>query len=182
MKDINQLLYRIVNKEDETAFKELYYIYYDRLFRFAMHILRNEMESEEVVSDVFFNVWQNKKQLLSIEDMDAWLYKAVKNKSLHYIEKNERRLRQEDLSFAVDYLSDNETPENRMMEDELRQILMEAIESLPEKCRIIFKLAFEDELKYKQISAILSLSVRTVDAQIAIAKTKIKAAIREYYK
>ncbi|MDR3265986.1 MAG: RNA polymerase sigma-70 factor [Tannerella sp.] len=181
MKNINQLLYRIINNEDEMAFKELYYIYYDRLFKFAMHILRNEMESEEVVSDVFFNVWQNKKQLLSIEDMDAWLYKAVKNKSLHYIEKNERQLRQEDLSFAVDYLSDNETPESRMMDDELRLALTEAVESLPEKCRIIFKLAFEDGLKHKQISEILSLSVRTIDAQIVIAKTKIKAAIRKYY-
>jgi RNA polymerase sigma-70 factor (ECF subfamily) len=180
MKDINQLLYRIINNEDEMAFKELYYIYYDRLFKFALHILRNEMESEEVVSDIFFNIWQNKKQLLFIKDMDAYLYKAVKNKSLNYIAKNGKR-QQEDLSFAVDYFSDNETPESQMMNDELRQVLTEAVESLPEKCRIIFKLAFEDELKYKQRSEILSLSVRTIDAQIVIAKTKIKAAIRKHY-
>ncbi|MDR1523910.1 MAG: RNA polymerase sigma-70 factor [Tannerella sp.] len=180
MKDIHQLIYRI-NENDENAFRELYSVYYDRLFRFAIHILRDEMECEEAVSDVFFNVWQNRKQLLSIEDMDAYLYKAVKNKCLHYTEKNKKQLRREELSFVVEYLPDNETPESRIIDDEIRRELTEAVESLPEKCRIIFKLAFEDNLKYKQISEILSLSVRTIDAQIAIAKTKIKATIRKYY-
>jgi RNA polymerase sigma-70 factor (ECF subfamily) len=181
MNEMDHIIRCVTDKDDEKAFKELYYIYYDRLFRFAMHILRNEMECEEAVSDVFFNLWKNRKRLLSVDDMDAYLYRAVKNKCLHYKEKNEKHLRSEELSFTVEYVPDSETPESRMIGDELSQQLTEAIESLPEKCRIIFKLAFEDDLKYKQISEILSLSVRTVDAQIAIAKNKIKTAIRKYY-
>jgi RNA polymerase sigma-70 factor (ECF subfamily) len=74
----SNLTARIANEADERAFKEFYYLYYDRLFKFAIHILRNGMDSEEAVSDVFFNIWQNRKHLLSVEDMDAYLYRAVK--------------------------------------------------------------------------------------------------------
>jgi RNA polymerase sigma-70 factor (ECF subfamily) len=139
------------------------------------------MTCEEIVSDVFFNIWQNRQQLPFINDLDAYLYKAAKNKALHYIEKAERELDREDLSFALEYTADNETPESRIIDEELSRILTEAIESLPEKCRLIFKLVREDELKYKQIAEILSISVRTIDAQMAIAKAKIEAAIKKFY-
>jgi RNA polymerase sigma-70 factor (ECF subfamily) len=140
------------------------------------------MESEEAVSDVFFNIWQNRKQMLAIEDMDAYLYKAIKNKCLNYIEKNEHQLQCEELSFVVESVADNETPESCTIDNELNQAMTEAIKSLPERCRIIFKLVHEDGLKYKQISKILSISVRTIDAQMTIAKEKIKKAIVEYYR
>jgi RNA polymerase sigma-70 factor (ECF subfamily) len=181
MNNINDLLYRIATEDDEIAFRKLYYMYYDRLFKFVMHIIRNEMSCEEIVSDVFFNIWQNRQQLPFINDLDAYLYKASKNKALHYIEKVDRELDREDLSVVLEYVPDDETPESRIIDDELSRVLTEAIESLPEKCRVIFKLVKEDELKYKQIAEILSISVRTIDAQMAIAKTKIEAAVRKYY-
>jgi RNA polymerase sigma-70 factor (ECF subfamily) len=181
MDNINNLLYRIATADDEIAFRKLYYLYYDRLFKFVMHFIRNEMSCEEIISDVFFNIWQKRQQLPYINDLDAYLYKASKNKALHYIEKANREIEQEDLSFALEYIADDETPESRIIDDELSRILTEAVESLPEKCRMIFKLVREDELKYKQISEILSISVRTIDAQMAIAKTKIEAVIKKYY-
>jgi RNA polymerase sigma-70 factor (ECF subfamily) len=182
MNNINSLIYRIATASDETAFRKLYGMYYDRLFGFVMHIIKNEMCCEEIISDVFFNIWQNREQLPYINDLDAYLYKASRNKALHYIEKRDREFEQEDLSFALEYKSDEETPESRIIDEELSRILIEAIESLPEKCRIIFKLVREDGLRYKQISEILSISVRTIDAQMAIAKTKLEAAIKKYNK
>ena len=173
-------LLNLVAEGNESAFEKLYHIYYDRLFRFAMHIVKNEMCSEEVVSDVLLNIWKKKEKLPSITDLDAYLFRSVKNKALHYIDKENRRPQCEELSVTIEYIPDDSDPENMMIHDELNQILTDAVESLPEQCRIIFKLAREDELPYKKISKILGISVKTVDAQMRIAKQKIEKAINKY--
>ena len=170
----------LVAEGDEGAFKKLYYMYYDRLFRFAMHLIKNEALSQEIVSDVFFNVWQNRKKLPSIADLDAYLYKSVKNKSLHYIDKEKRRPKCEELSVSIEYVPDDANPENMMIYNELNKILTDAVESLPEKCRTIFKLAREDGLEYKKISEILGISVKTIDAQMRIAKQKIEQTLKAW--
>jgi RNA polymerase sigma-70 factor (ECF subfamily) len=66
--------------------------------------------------------------------------------------------------------------------EELNNVLSKAIESLPDKCRIIFKMVREDNMKYKQIADILGISVRTIDAQMAIAIKKIKPILTKYLK
>ena len=180
MNSVNVGLLNLVAEGNESAFEKLYHIYYDRLFRFAMHIVKNEMCSEEVVSDVLLNIWRKREKLPSITDLDAYLFRSVKNKALHYIDKENRRPKSEELSVTIEYMPDDSDPEKLMINDELNKILTDAIESLPEKCRIIFKLAREDEFKYKKISKILGISVKTIDAQMRIAKQKIEEALKKY--
>lgn len=170
----------IENHGDERAFGELYKLYYDRLFRFAMHLVRREEWSEEIVSDLFFHLWQNRHGLTRIEDFDAYLFRAVKNGALNYLDREKRDLECDELSVTVEYIPDDDNPEQILLQEELNRVVQNAVESLPEKCRIIFKLAREDGFKYKQIAGILELSVRTVDAQMAIAVRKIKEAVRKY--
>ncbi len=176
------LLYCIATQGDEIAFRKLYYMYFDRMFRFAMHLVKSEEWSEEVVSDVFFNIWQSRQQLLEIEYFEAYLYTAIKNKSLHYIDKIKRRPKTDELSVTIEYIPDTDDPENAVINKELSQVLQMAVESLPERCRIIFKLVREDGLKYKQIAEILGISVKTIDTQMAIATRKIETIIKKYYK
>jgi RNA polymerase sigma-70 factor (ECF subfamily) len=175
----NKLLISLA-EDDESAFEKLYYMYYDRLFRFAIHIVKNEMSGEEVVSDVFFNIWQNRKKLPSIADLDAYLYKSVKNMALNYLDKENRRPEFEELSVSIEYVADDRNPEDITIYDELNRILTETVESLPDRCRIIFKLAREDGFKYREISEILGISVKTIDAQMSIAKQKIEEVIKKW--
>jgi len=180
MNHIPSELLKLVAEGNESAFEKLYHFFYDCLFRFAMHIVKNEMLSEEIVSDVLLNIWQKRKKLPSIGDIDSYLFTSVKNKALHYIDKENRRPKREELSVTIEYIQDDSDPESTMINDELNKILTDAIESLPEKCRIIFKLAREDEFKYKKISKILGISVKTIDAQMRIAKQKIEEALKKY--
>ena len=180
MKNQHNELLCLVAEGDESAFEKLYHIYYDRLFRFAIHMVKNEACCEEIVSDVLLNIWQIRVKLPSIADMDAYLFKSVKNKSLNYIDKKNRRIRCEELSVTIEYISDDSNPENIMIANELSKIVSDAIESLPEKCRIIFKLSREDGFSHKKISEILGISVKTIDAQLRIAKQKIEEAIKKY--
>ena len=179
---VNPGLLTLVAEGDEYAFERLYHLYYHRLFRFAMHLMKNEMYCEEVISDVFFNIWQIREKLPSITDLDAYLFRSVKNMALNNLDKENRKPKCEKLSVTIEYIPDDGDPESLMINDELNQALSDAVESLPEKCRIIFKLAHEDEFPYKKISEILGISVKTIDAQMRIAKQKIEEAVKKHLK
>lgn len=169
-----ELLHLIAKKNDSKAFQQLYVLFYDRLFKFALHISKSEQLSEEIVSDVFFAIWQNRKDIPKIKNFQSYIYRAVKNTALNYVQKYGKV--SQSISIAtIEYLaSEDLTPEGVVLKNEVTKKLQTAIDSLPEQCRIIFKLAYEDNLKYKEIAEIMEISVRTIDAQVSIAKKKLK--------
>lgn len=76
--DISLLIPRIVNS-DEQAFRQFFHLYSDRLFRFANTILQVPQEAEEVVSDVFLNIWQRRENLGAVKNINTYLYSAIRN-------------------------------------------------------------------------------------------------------
>jgi RNA polymerase sigma-70 factor (ECF subfamily) len=72
-RDIKILLHRISNNGDEIAFQELFELYVHGILRFSNSILRNKELSEEVVSDVFFNLWVHRAKLDKIENLKAYI-------------------------------------------------------------------------------------------------------------
>lgn len=176
--NIADLLYLIAKCNDTKAFKDIYVAYYNRLFKLALHITKSEQYSEEIVSDVFLAIWQNREKLLSISSFELYLYKSVKNTALNYLQKYSKNTTQSVCISVVHYLPAHDSdPENKLVNQEIERKLQSAIDSLPEQCRIIFKLVYEDNLRYKQIAEILNLSVRTIDAQMAIARQKLRKII-----
>jgi RNA polymerase sigma-70 factor (ECF subfamily) len=175
---ISSLLNRISNDSDEKAFKELFDSYAFRLVGFANSFLNNYELSEEVVSDVFFKIWTQRDLLGRIENFRAYLFKATRNTALNYIdnEKTAKAERLEDLN--VDLIIDHIDPEIALINSQLREAIEDAIASLPPKCKLIYNLAKVEKMKYKEIAALLQVSVKTIDNQIAIAIKKIGTAIQ----
>jgi len=182
MRDNLQLQYwleQIALFNDETSYEQLFLHYNDRLFNLANSFVKLEEAAEEIVSDVFVNLWRNRARLLEIENLDVYLYVAVKNLSLKQIGKHTAQA-----SFSIDDLqldhvqATSLSPEDLLVSKELLNRIHAAIEALPPKCRLIFKLVREDGLKYKDISQILNISVKTIDAQMAIAARKIAQTLR----
>ncbi len=136
--------------------------------------------AEEAISDVFFKMWLNRGNLLKIENIKAYLFKATYHTSLNYLEEEKRQkaiaLEDLDVELGVEYIS----PETKLINKELRDILDKAIESLPPRCKIIYKMAKVEEMKYKEIAEILEISVKTIDNQLSIAIEKIGNEIKTY--
>jgi RNA polymerase sigma-70 factor (ECF subfamily) len=87
---LNNLIRRIATNDDEHAFRGLYYLYYDSLFRFAIHIVKREDWCEEIISDVFFHLWQNRAKLIDVLNLDSYIFRAVKNQALNFLEKEDK--------------------------------------------------------------------------------------------
>jgi RNA polymerase sigma-70 factor (ECF subfamily) len=172
-----------VGEGNEEAYRSLYLHYYDPLFRFAMSFLRSETDSEDVVSDVFLNLWVERDTAPSILHLRPYLYSSVRNaclnvlKSHHVSRRND--ISREEAELQVTLPADS--PFEHLSHKELTDIMRRAIKALPERCRMVFKLRKEDELSYQEIAHIMDTTVRTAERQMMLAKEKIRNALYHYY-
>lgn len=179
-KHISDILQQI-SENSLPAFSAFYTMYFQKLYDFSKYYFQSNETCKEIVSDVFFNIWQNRKNLVSIRNIDNYLFIAIKNQSIKYKKNNGRN---EIISLEVfpsDFFVEVENPEHTLIVDEVRLIIQKAIDDLPEKCRIIFLMVREEGLKYKEAAEILSISERTVHAQMVIAVKKIIRSIQQYF-
>jgi len=174
---VKYLQEQIARNDDTFAYKELFVSFYNPLLRFAITLVKSKEQAEEVVSDVFINIWEKRKRINSISNLKVYLFIAVKNTSLNYISRQNKTLTDDVEQAGIEFKSIYFDPEQLMVTAEMVARIKDAIEQLPPKCRLIFKLIKEEELKYKDVAEILGLSIKTVESQIAIALKKIGTSI-----
>lgn len=168
---------RIFNNE-EPALAELYDIFYLKLVHFAKAILHSKEVAEEVVEDVFVKLWCNRTNITTIDNLTVYLYVAVKNNCLNFIAKKARDLIASPFDFLdIEISEGNTNPQDILITAEMMQHMHKAIDALPPRCKMIFKLIREDGLKYKEVAQILNISVNTIDVQMAIAVKRICTAL-----
>lgn len=163
-----------IAQNDEAAFTQLYLHFGKKLTQFAFSLVRSKEIAEELVEDVFVKIWSGRQMIGAIENITVYLYVAVKNKSLNTLSQKAKEL----VVAPFDYLDSTvdefaADPYDLMITSEMMNKMYHAIDSLPPRCKMIFKLIREDGLKYKEVAEILNISVNTIDAQMAIAVRRI---------
>lgn len=174
-----QMLAGRVATGDEQAYRELFRLFYRPLGKFAATIVKSAEQAEEIASDVFVNVWKNRERLLEVGNLKVYLYVATKNIALNYLSKQKLQVFDLD-TFSVDMTLADNTPEQLMISCEMARKMTDAINKLPPRCKIIYKLIREDGLKYKEVASILNISVNTIDVQMSIACKRISESLRLY--
>lgn len=179
---LNILLAKVA-EGNEKAFRRLWDIYYLKLFHVALYFTRSRELSEEAVSDVFFILWQKKNTLPEIDNLDKYLYVAVKNQALQYLKKQASLDKEPIELYSVEFFHDNDNPELQFLNSEFQALVQKAINSLPDKCKEVFRLHFSDKLKQREIGEILDISEKTVGIHIMNAYKRIAQYVnREYSK
>ncbi len=172
-----ELQRRIAIYDDQLAYQELFYLFYKPLLRFAHAFVRSHELSEEIVSDVFIRIWERRAQLEEIGNLKVYLYVSTRNMALKYLLKKQKQA-----SIALDDLqveleSQHQDPGQLLLTQELMNRVSRAIDELPPRCKMVYKLIKEDGLRYKEVAEILNISIKTIDNQLAIALKKIGKAI-----
>src|SRR5580692_3733188 len=167
-----------VETAGEAALEALYRMYFVRLFRFCFSIIHQKESAEEIVNDVFLKLWENRDRRPAIDNPRLYLYVSVKNRSLNYLRDNAGVHTVEISERCADYVRFDTNPETILLDAEGLRRIRTAIDELPSRCKLIFSLVKEDGLKYKDVALLLGLSVKTVEAQLAIALRKIAAALQ----
>ena len=180
-KSIEDELVRKTVLGDQQAFKELFGLYYKRLCQFAFLFLHSKELSEEAVSDVFFNIWMKREQLAPERNIRSFLYVSVRNQAINYLQREIPVDSKDNINVYELEIESPEPAADDVIDQELfRDRLQHAFNQLPERCRMIARMHFNDQLQYKEIAEILVLSRKTVEAQIAIAIHKIQEIFEKH--
>lgn len=170
-----------ISEGDERAFRLLFDRYYLNLLHLAIYFLKSKELAEEAVADVFYTIWIKKESLQKVKDIKNYLYISTKNQALQYIRRAPVIDKVSIDLYTVNIESEGSDPEKKLLDKEYQKIIQEAILSLPEKCREVFRLVLSDKLKHKEIAQILNISEKTVEAHITTAYKRVASYVNKEY-
>ena len=174
--DENQLL-REFQKDDETAFENIFRFYYQPLCIFASRILQDEVAAEELVQDFFVKFWEKRAQIQIETSLKSYLFRSTKNLCLNHLKHEQIKIQ-----HAKKVIADSEEKDfdDQFVEVNLQKDIEDSIAELPEKRREIFRLSREEGLKYREIADRLNISVKTVEAQMGLAIKTLREKLKKY--
>ncbi|WP_256012218.1 RNA polymerase sigma-70 factor [Desertivirga xinjiangensis] len=173
------LLLLSASEGNERAFASLFYKYSPALMSFAKKFTHNSDEAEEILQNVFLRVWLHRDKLPEIDNIKSWLYKFVANESLAYIRKKTTRAKTQ-LHFQSKASISYNDIEQTVNANELKDIVAQAVNSMPEQRRKIFNLSRTEGLTILEISEQLNISQSTVKNTLVTALKFIRDYLKAY--
>jgi len=151
-------LFERVKEGDRKSFELLFDKYYNNLCNFAYLFFKDTAHTEELVADVFVNIWEKRKSIQIKTDFKSYLYRSTRNAVINVIrkEKGNKLLKSEITSYEL-------SPETLMIRQEVIAHFESMLVRLPKQAGLVFRLVRVDGLKYKQIAETLNISVKTVE-------------------
>ncbi len=161
---------------DKNAFDLLFAQYYSRLCNYATSVIHNCDVAEDLVQDLFAEIWVNRKQLKIKTSFNAYLYRSVYHSCLDHLKHQKIREKHQNDSLLQASVSFDDS----LVFTELQEKMEFCIEQLPEQCKKIFKLSRFEKLKYREIAEKLQISENSVDTQIRRALNKLRDELKDY--
>ena len=176
--EIRKYLRQMQEESSERAFRGFYDLTHDRLFRIAYYYLKREEWAQEVVLDVFMKLWEHRATLPQVNNIEDYCFILTRNASLNYLEKEHRQISTSLETFPESGGTDY-SPEDRLISEELFARYVKALDRLPERCREVFIRIREEKQSYAEVAAALGISVKTVDAQLQKATSRLREMLKE---
>ena len=185
MNSEEQRIIELLRKGDNSVFKYLYDKHYALLCRVAYDYVKDDFLAETIVSDLISHIYERRETLIITTSLRAFLFRAVKNRCLNYLEL---QYEQNEVSFSSLNNTDNPftasdlyEPLGILLEKELESEIEKAMNRLPEECRKVFmKRRFEDK-SYKEIADEQGISVNTVKYHLKNALNLLYKNLKKYF-
>jgi RNA polymerase sigma-70 factor (ECF subfamily) len=175
----DNILLQQMKQGDKKALETLFKTYYSSLVKFARNILKNTEQAEDITQDVFIKIWDKRQDLENITSFKAYLFMAVRNQCFNGLKVNERKNWLDDEPENYENYMTNHVEANLYAKD-LNGKINEAIELLPEKCKLTFQLSRFENLSYKEIAETMNVSVKTVENQMGKALAFLRKSVLPY--
>jgi len=182
-KPVDEVVIKLINSGNETAFSILYEAYYVYLNSIAFFYLNDEEASREIVNDVFLKVW--KKHEILVHPVHSYLIKAVQNSCIDFIRIQQSQQRAYDShkeqltrSYQEEYISSTPPPLEHIELQETEEEIKKAISQLTPRCQQIFKAYFDEGKSVEEIATDLNITVSTVRVQMKNAYDKLRILLK----
>ncbi len=178
---IRYLIQQIAESDDHESFDELFRHFFPGMLSYGKLLVRDEDIVKDLIQDIFLKLWINRRTLTTIGNLPGYLYVSLKHNSANYLKMQRRSAPADSESMSELFSLTPTNPEAQVIEKEELRKIEDTINSLPKKCRMIFRLIKEDGLKYKEVAGLLELSVKTVEAHMTFAYSRIMECFEELY-
>lgn len=168
-----------IKKGDKNAFESVFKTYYSQLCAYANKFVTDIDDSEEIVQEIFFQVWQKREDLNILISLKSYLFRSVHNSCLNFIKH--KNIQQKHVEHSL-YEQTNQSYKfpDTIETSELQNKIRIAIDKLPAERKKIFLMIRFDNLKYLEVAAKLSISVKTVENQMGSALKFMREELKDY--
>jgi RNA polymerase sigma-70 factor (ECF subfamily) len=178
-RDEDKSLFDAMKEGSESAFTALYDKYWERAYYVAYKHTQSEQESEDLVHDVFMDLWKNRNSITIKKEVSTYVFTALKYKIFRMYDAKAVRTQYADMIKNKQPEISN-TTEKTLSFNELYSLIEYEVERLPEKCRIVFKMRRFENFTIEEIAQKLDISPNTVNNQITKASKSLKLSLKGY--
>ncbi len=176
---IESNLLQKLTQGDESAFTEIYRQYWKLLFSVAANKLDNLADAEEIVQDVFADLWKRRDEINIRQSLKSYLAAAVKFQVYSLLYKKYRQRRYEALlsqdASAISHV------EEQFDLKALKEQLQQTAAQLPVRCKLVYELSREEGLSNKEIAQSLDISEKTVENQMTKALKHLRTTLKSFF-
>lgn len=148
---------------DQSRFNDLFREHYAPLVNRVYRVVREQSKSEDIVQDLFIDLWKKKDTIINVESVGAYLNKAALFKTYDFLRKEKTKQHASSEEYNIDTPSPTASPEEQMISSEKIETIKQAIDQLPDKGRTIFYMSRQNGLSYREIAETLKISQKTVE-------------------
>ena len=168
-----------IRQGNERVFETIFRKHYQSLCNYACGILKDMDDAEEVVQSIFLKFWEQREGIEINVSLKSYLYRAVHNTCLNRLKH--LKIQEVHKQYVGNYYEENHDSATELMDKvELESRISDALQKLPEQCRLIFKMSRFEELKYQEIADRLGLSIKTIENQIGKALRIMRTELADY--
>ena len=173
------IVFKKIKEGDIRTFEKVFRQFYTPLCIYSFSITGRKDISEEIIQDVFYNIWKDKENIQILRSVKNYLYGAVKNHSLRYREHLLVQERHQEYVWNNNEESDM-SPQELLEYKELEGVVTNILKKLPERRAQIFNMHRMDGKKYTEIADFYSISVKTVEAEMTKTYHALRQGIKQY--
>ncbi|BDD05307.1 RNA polymerase sigma factor [Aureibacter tunicatorum] len=176
----DQRLFEMLKNDENayTAFDTLFTRHYEKLCQFAWRYCNNKYLSEDCVTDVWLKIWEKRELIETPENVRAYLYKMVRNKSIDMMQSHSKRSGILGMLDEAMTIADNTNTDDAILQGELNAKINKALKNLPEKASTAFTLHRFEQMSYIQISEILGVSVSSVEKYLIACLKELRSVLK----
>lgn len=166
-----------IKADDKAAFRQIFDRYYKYLVVTVNNVSGDDQMAHDIAQDVFLIIWKKRKDL-TINNLKSYLRRAALNKMLNRIKAN--RMNFHANADLPENVSEYSEPLENLKANNLQEAVNRAMNELPERCRMVFKLRRVEQYSLKEIAAELGISPKTVENQLTKAMKFMRIRLKDF--